>query len=229
MQRVILTRPKYRSTPFQRKSSEGEGVALARKSARKSQTNDSNPHPTTPSIEGGGGGVGFVGVESRKDTALEMLNSLPEAQQRQILDALALKLNTEQETEAGRELTLWGAAVAEALERETRSSVGALLARRQLSTRSAWKPVADVLVAAGGNRLTVAERQALLTFLARVLVKHAVTVSARSGAPLSLKLVTNCTGNLPGLVDQEFPGYAAAGLLPIVARRLVNAGGMHAR
>lgn len=68
--------------------------------------------------------------------------------------------------------------------------------------------------------LTVPERLLAYRLLAGLLVDYADDLSRRTGAPLSLRLVTSCADKLAGVFDQAFPGYVAAGLAPVVARQM---------
>ena len=73
------------------------------------------------------------------------------------------------------------------------------------------------------DKLAVPERQSVYNLLADLVVRHAHGISMRSAAPLSPKLVANCSNNVASIFDKAFPGYVRAGLAHIVARQLTRA------
>lgn len=72
------------------------------------------------------------------------------------------------------------------------------------------------------DQLKVAERQSVYALLAQMVVTQAQAISRNGYAPLGPKLVANCSQNIAGLFDQNFPGYLRAGLAHIVARQLTR-------
>jgi hypothetical protein len=66
--------------------------------------------------------------------------------------------------------------------------------------------------------LPVLERQQAYNLVAELLVQYAKVAARRSGAPMSPKLVANCSQNVAGVFDSAFPGYAASGLARMVVR-----------
>lgn len=157
---------------------------------------------------------------------LALANKLPATEKQQLLDHLALQAQT---TPVGseRDVDMWSVAIHEALQHALGAAGGALggpiLVKRVVGSPSSWKPVDAFMRASKMSDLQVRERQSVYGLLADLLVKHARYVARRSGAPLSPKLVGNCTGSISGVFDAAFPGYLEAGLAPIVARRLTSA------
>jgi hypothetical protein len=126
-----------------------------------------------------------------------------------------------------RDQDMWAGSVYEALVAHDggggRESVGPAVVKRLVTPAGAWRPVADFMAAARLDRLTVAERKSFYSLLARLLVAHAAEVSNRSGAPLTARLVASCAANVRAVFDNSFPGYVAAGIAAVVARRLTRA------
>lgn len=154
----------------------------------------------------------------------DVLERMSAQQKKELLDRLLLEKHAaDTATGSNRDVDMWATAVYTALVRVTRSSdpglVGPGVVRRLLGVGAVWRPVAEFMQATGLMELTVTERQAAYYMLADLLVAHARVVARRSGAPLGAKLVGQCVTNLPGLVDQSFPGYAEAGMLKVVARQ----------
>jgi len=154
----------------------------------------------------------------------DLLGRMSEQQKKEMLDRLLLEKQTAAaSTGSNRDVDMWSTAVYTELVRVTRSSdqglVGQGVVRKLLGVATTWRPVEQFMQATGLMELTVTERQAAYYLLADLLVRHARAVARRSGAPLGAKLAGQCVSNLPGLVDQAFPGYAEAGMLKVVARQ----------
>ena len=215
--RVMLTRPTYRGHGVTRSSVDPE--------KRKSADGDTPlPFPFRGGEEGGAHPA--VSGEVKLQELLALANKLPATEKQQLLDHLALQAQT---TPVGseRDVDMWSVAIHEALQHALGAAGGALggpiLVKRVVGSPSSWKPVDAFMKASKMSDLQVRERQSVYGLLADLLVKHARYVARRSGAPLSPKLVGNCTGSISGVFDAAFPGYLEAGLAPIVARRLTSA------
>lgn len=148
------------------------------------------------------------------------LAGLSKEQRQDLLDLLALE---NVQGVGGRELDMWSAAVATALEDAIGASGGAaygqMLCKRQLGSSSTWKPIEAFMRTSGLIDLVVVERQAVYNLLARLIVDAAGYSARRSGAPLSLKLTASHTGQVNGIFERAFPGYLAAGLAYVVAKQ----------
>lgn len=216
--RVMLTRPTYRGHGVTRASVDpGEQAGLRK----------DTPHPPPPYREGGRGGALPAAVEVKTlQELLVLANKLPAAEKQQLLDHLALQAQTAPSA-SERDVDMWSVAIHEALQHALGEAGGALggpiLVKRVVGSPSSWKPVDAFMRASKMADLQVRERQSVYGLLADLLVKHARYVARKSGAPLSPKLVGNCTGSISGVFDAAFPGYLEAGLAPIVARRLTSA------
>lgn len=183
------------------------------------------PHPLPPL--GGGGGVGeHLGcpgdaVEQIKQAAL----NLDPAARRKLLAELSLA-NTEADLGETRDLDMWAGAVYDGLAALNGGSGGGLpgpaIVKRALSASGAWSIVRGFMSDAKLDTLSVQERLSVYRMLADLLVRHAHGISMRSAAPLSPKLVANCSTNISSIFDKAFPGYVKAGLAPIVARQLTR-------
>ena len=95
-----------------------------------------------------------------------------------------------------------------------------MLVRSQYQPAATWRPVVAFLTRTGWINMTPAEKARLYAFLARLVVRHSQRVARHSRIPVTLKLVVNCTANIGGLFEQQFPGYIKAGLAGVIARRL---------
>jgi len=160
---------------------------------------------------------------------LEQASALSSADQQRLLDHLSLAARhlrfNDSQTE--RDLGMWAAAVgAEVSARTstgTMSGCGPLLLRKLLGAATSWAQVQDFMRVTKLAELSVVERQSVYNLLAQLLLQYAERVSERTGAPLTPKLVCSCASSIAGIFDSAFPGYAASGLAPIMARRLCAA------
>ncbi len=159
---------------------------------------------------------------SQAEDFVNRIKSLPEGERKKILDSLLLENQLTVEAKADRDLDMWAEAVHRELTRRLGSLDGGLVGpgvvRKLLSAGGSWKPVEQFMAASKLCELKVVERQRAYYMLAELLVRHALVVARRSGAPMSAKLVSNCTGNLAGVFEESFPGYLEAGLARMVAR-----------
>ncbi len=150
---------------------------------------------------------------------------LSKADQQQLLAHLAL-MASGQDGDQVRDKDMWAAAVTTALVEANGGRPGGvpgqMIVKRSTASGTPWQAVWGFIESSGFSKLQVTERQSVYGLLASLVVKNAVYVSRETGAPLSPRLVANCSNNLAGLFDQAFPGYLRAGLAPIVARRLTG-------
>lgn len=217
MPRITLAPPLRTEvkTTYTRKKKEGAG------------NNSHIPTPPTPVGGGVGGGGCYPGPASRttvKDV-LNLAKELSADDAKTLLAQLALANQTPSNSEA-RDVQMWSQAVYEGLVKAHGGSgagvPGPLVVQRSVGSSSSWGPVFAFVKAAGFDRLKVVERQAVYHFLADLVIKHATWVSRERGAPLSARLVANCSVNVAALFDQNFPGYLKAGLAHMVARSLIS-------
>lgn len=141
------------------------------------------------------------------------------------LDALALVYQERQKPGSqDRDVGLFSDAVHQKLDEllagNITGNVGPLAIRELFRVPGTWGPILAFLERTGYVALPPAEKAVIYGFLADLVVRHAYSVSRRSRAPMSPKLVANCSGNLGSLFDREFPGYLRAGLAKLVAKRL---------
>ena len=167
-----------------------------------------------PPLPGSGNTLGGAGVEG-----------MSTAEIKRQLDRLALVLQERtQPSRQDRDLNSFSDAVhekmGELLAGNVAGNAGPLAVRQLFQAPSTWGPISAFLERAGYLALGPVEKVAVYRFLAELVVRHAYTVSRRSRAPLSPKLVASCSGNLGGLFERAFPGYLRNGLAPMVARRL---------
>lgn len=144
---------------------------------------------------------------------------------KQALDRLALALQQRQQpSKQDRDLCSFSDAVhekmSELLAGNLAGNAGPLAVRQLFQSPSTWGPILAFLERSGYLALSPAEKTVVYRFLAELVVRHAYTVSRRSKAPMSPKLVASCSGNIGGLFERAFPGYLRNGLAPVVARRM---------
>lgn len=180
--------------------------------------------PCTPPLKGGVLGVHQPAPAGRNDeerikALLAEVQTLSGTGRRKLLDELSLATLAAVKPDE-RDLQMWARSVAEALSGLTTDtpggSYGVTLVRRSLATAACWQPVHDFCQEVGFERLDMPSRQRAYDLLATILLRHVSSVSARSGAPVVLKLVANCVPQVRALFDQQFPGYLASriALLP---------------
>lgn len=137
--------------------------------------------------------------------------NLPKKDKEQLLALLSL-VTAEQVDDPL--VALWSTAVLDRVAEAIHITLPPLLLRKTLASRAAWAPIADLLRRAG-----IVDRQLALSFfhlLARLLVLHAHGITARTGAPLSSRLLGTLAPSVPGLLEAAYPGYMASGLLHVV-------------
>lgn len=227
MKRVLLTRPeRSRSDVYVAASSKtGKNVA----DIETTGVNTTTPHPTP---YGGWGGGGDSPARKKKqdpvslDSVLALVELLSAGDRKTLLARLALADQT-RETISSRDQDLWSRAVYEELLRALGSQSGAAqgpaLVRSVLGSAKAWHPVSDFMTSSGLQELTVTERCSVYGLLARLVVDYAHALANRISTPLGAKLVGTCSVHVASIFDNAFPGYAQAGLAPVIARQLVSA------
>lgn len=221
MKRVMLTRPDYRGHSFTRSVASPEEI---KKSPAGIPPSSSlfREEREGGTLQGAAGQQGKISV----DQIMEMANHLEAAERQRLLDHLALKRTPE--IDSARDVEMWSVAIYESLQKALGASSGAMggpmLVKRAVGATSSWAPVEKFMQASKLADLQVRERLLVYSMLAELLVKHARHVASKSGAPLSPKLVANCTASISGVFESAFPGYLQAGLAQIVARQLAISG-----
>lgn len=215
--KVVLHRPAYTRPPVKRSA-----APLDLGKAEDSGSRESGRHTLTTHTPRRGGVVCCSASipEGGVVSVVEVLKQLTGEQKKELLGLLALDAADAASGADDRDLRMWSDAVAEEIADVTHTSVGPMLVRKAMAPKASWSVVRELVDAAGAAKpLTVQERQSMYHLLAGVLVSHANYVAKASGAPISVKLVGNCVTNLPGLLDDAFPGYLHAGLMPLVVRQ----------
>lgn len=187
----------------------------------------------TPAGQGGGMPPLKGGIIPPPPSDLASITSavagLSKKDRKALFDRLALEHRSTAGTqvdERDRDLVMFSDAISTALAAIIPiggPAYGPVLVRDALKPRATWQHVAAFLASTGYGALAPPEKVRVYGFLAGLLVNHALGISRRTGAPLSVKLVTNCVGQMAGLFELEFPGYLAAGFTGVVARRLCAA------
>jgi hypothetical protein len=155
------------------------------------------------------------------------LENMSTSELKQHLDCIALVLQERQRpSKNDRDLCSFADAVhektAELLAGSVAGNAGPLAVRQIFQTPAVWGPILAFLERSGYLALKPAEKTVVYRFLAELVVRHAYTVSRKSRAPLSPKLVASCSGNLGGLFERSFPGYLRNGLASVVAGKLCS-------
>ena len=215
--RVMLTRP--------RRNYDG-GASVTSSNKKEKSPGDTTPLPPLFRGRGEGGCLPQAGGENKNVADLvASASTLSEEQRRELVALLSLDLSSKPTT-ADRDIEMWATAVHEALQEALGgalgSTVGVLAVKRVVGAHKAFEPVAEFMKRSRLGENQVRERLSVYRLLAELLVAHARKLARYNGAPLSLKLVANCTGSVAGVFDAAFPGYLAAGLAPIVAARLTK-------
>lgn len=184
-------------------------------------------HPPTPPLPlGGGEGGGELPQHGAVAEIKKLAASLDPAARKQLLAELSLAAS-DADTGDVRDLDMWVQAVYWALVDANGGSAGAVpgpaIVKRALASSGGWSNVRGFMADAKFDQLKVAERQSVYALLAQMVVTQAQAIARNGYAPLGPKLVANCSQNIAGLFDQNFPGYLRAGLAHIVARQLTRA------
>lgn len=161
------------------------------------------------------------------DEILADVAGLTKAGRQQLLDQLALQTRLSATSVSNPDLELWTQAVDKhlgaAILSQGGESYGSVLVKRVVGAPAAWRPMEEFMASSGLQEFRRAERWGIYLLLAEMLVQHAERLSDRTDAPLSPKLVAQCAPNIAGIVERQFPGYQAAGMLPMVVRQLQRA------
>ena len=72
------------------------------------------------------------------------------------------------------------------------------------------------------HQLKTVERKAIYSLLAHLVMRQAMSMSQSKGIPMSLNMACAYGANLPGIFNAAFPGYAKSGLVPGLARRMLD-------
>ena len=232
--RVITVRPKYRSTVSDsvRGNSSLTTPPASRMHANTHTRAHAAEHTTTTNV------VSVVCEAVRKRTHasthasevgdfVERLKKMSTKDRKAVLDSLLLEQQLSDGPKANRDLDMWAEAVHREFTQRLGSAdgglVGPALVRKAVAVGTSWAPVQAFMETSKLQELPVVERQRAYYMLAELVVRHALGVARHTGIPLSVKLVSQCTGNLPGLFDNAYPGYLEAGLAKMVARHTEHA------
>lgn len=162
---------------------------------------------------------------SSLEQVLELVEKLSKQDKQELLARLALETKLGNKAKAAkhsgdRDEDTWFEEVVCALTSHlggVKATIPSPQMLKRLQTDS-WEHVSRFMEGSSLSKLTVVARRAVYRLLAGLVVDHASHVAKKSGAPLSAKLVLNCSGNVAGLFDNAFPGYLAAGMAPAVIR-----------
>lgn len=161
--------------------------------------------------------------QNQVEQALSLTASMTPAERQELLSRLSLELKADQPDQS-RELDMWATAVHESLQDALGAQGGAsaapMLVKRAVATREAFAPISEFMERAKLKQIDVQHRLQTYRMLADMLVSHSRKIARRTGAPLSAKLVANCSPSIAALFDAAFPGYLRAGLAQIVITRL---------
>jgi hypothetical protein len=243
MKRVMLTRPVRPVTSYVRASSNSSkpaincGVKQGSKAATSKVKQDpkmaSRKPPYIPPLKGGivykGSLAGVVEKKENRATLEEAVNlasQLTPSERKQLLAKLALTAGA-LDIEQSRDVDMWSVAVQTGLQAAhgggDSPALGPALVKRTVGSSQAWGPVDSFMRNNGLDKLQVSHRQGVYMLLAKLVIERAQDVASYTNQPLSAKLVGTCSANIAGVFDKAFPGYIAAGLVPLVAKQLVSA------
>jgi hypothetical protein len=160
------------------------------------------------------------------DDVLHLAAQMTAKERQELLDQLGLQNQLASKSVMNPDLEMWSGAVLTALNDAIGlgggENYGVMLLKRLLGSSSTWRPVEQYMLSSGLSELNRNTRLSVYLLFARLLVEECRDLASVVGAPLSAKFVANRTGDLAGVVDRAFPGYAAAGLMPMVANRMAR-------
>lgn len=222
MSKVMLVRPK-RTQPAYKASSSVESTP--------STTTPKKDPPLPPLLRGGykGGPFGDKNLREKSPTEpsveslLEQTTGLSVDQKKALLDRLALELQAEKTTkkDSNRDLDMWATGLLQAISKVVVGhSYGILLIKKTVGTTAHWTPVHNFMEQSRLATCSVTERQGVYNLLADLVVASAMKAATYAGAPLSLKVVANCTNNVASCFESAFPGYLASGLAKVVVKQM---------
>ena len=193
----------------------------------KSKISGNNPPTPDPSLEGQvGGGLPSSVLATEKDEVEELVakaKQLSPSKFKQLLAKLALA-NQNTSEHSDRDVDMWASAVHDRLCMAVGGSgegvAGPAVIKRVVGSPTSFGAVQSFMRLSKLAELTVTERQAAYSILAKLVIDHARYVSRESHVPMSPKLVSNCSTNITGIFQQSFPGYVESGLAKLVVRRM---------
>lgn len=210
-------------TADERSESVGSSRTRVRTDTYTGTHTDAAARPS-PKGEGNAHSPARTHAHVKVDELREMLAGLTSAERLELLDSLALENQLTRAAASNPDLDMWSEAVKRALDDviggSGGESHGLMLVKRALGSSSVWRPVESFMYSSKLSELKRAERLAVYFMFARLLVEECRQLAAFVDAPLSVKFVAGKTGELAGIVDKSFPGYAANGLLPMVAKQM---------
>lgn len=207
--RVALLRPKrnYEGADYLAKNKNSQGVNL----------------PPTHPLRSRGVGVGVAPKgEDEINEVIKVAAGLSVEDRRDLIARLTLELDAKHDPKS-RDVEMWAgalhAALQDALGGALGATVGVMTFKTLVAPSKAWQPMSEFMRRSRIGEAQVVERQAMYNLLAELVVSYARKIAKHTGAPLTAKFLVNCSSNIAGVFDAAFPGYLAAGLAPVVARR----------
>lgn len=221
--RVVIARRAVSPVPSSRKSLPGNSSTTT---SRVQTRTCAAEHTTTTNVVSvvceASHAQTSVRAREPKEQLLDSVLALNVKERKELLDRLLLEHQNEARDDQ-RDVAMWATAVHQQYTALYGSGDGVLVAplvmKKLVQATASWEHVRRFMETSKLSELPVTERQGAYQLLAEILVRHAAQVARRSGAPLSPKLVSQCTVNLPGAFENQFPGYVAAGLAKVVARQ----------
>lgn len=152
---------------------------------------------------------------------MEQAEKLSKPQRKEFLARLALLAKMTTRAVVSRDLEMWSAEVQRELSAQLGfdggETYGLMLVRKAMGEDTSWRPVEEFMEQAQLADRTSAERRAVYRLLAELVVRTAKRQARRNNVDLSLIVVARCAGHIASIFDEQFPGYVAAGLAPVVA------------
>ena len=232
MKRVMLTRPVRPATSYVRASSKSSTQGF-NSEVKEDPKRSSRKPPYIPPLKGGivykgslAGGAERKENKATLEQAVDLASQLTPSERRQLLAKLALTAGA-LDIAQSRDVDMWSVAVQTGLQAAhgggDSPALGPALVKRTVGSSQAWGPVDSFMRNNGLDKLQVSHRQSVYMLLAKLVIERAQDVASYTNQPLSAKLVGTCSANVAGVFDKAFPGYIAAGLVPLVAKQLVAA------
>lgn len=155
---------------------------------------------------------------------LEQVKNLNKANKANMLDWLALDAMQSKVASKDRDLGMWIVSVYACLQQANAEGCIAcpapLVLKRLISAGKSYAHLEQFMQSTNLAQAKVTQRQAIYHLLAGILLTHAKQLAAGVQIPLTPTLMLNQCANIVAIVNQALPGYAEAGLLPILAHQL---------
>lgn len=142
------------------------------------------------------------------------LQDLSASEQQELLDYLVLLKQQKKDTpDTQRKIAMWCDSLNTELGKALGNKITFFPPVLNASAKKFLKEAQDFMIQCKLENLSTQDSKVMFNLLARMLVSHAASVSAKVKIPLTMKLVLQTTSPLVSIFDSSYPGYVQSGLV----------------